>query len=235
MKERETDKQRDFSWEEWEQKTRDSLWGESSCSVEQPRGKFQRAWQGEPPRPGFIHWHKNKDTHAQDERWFVPRCAPTHAWTHMSSCLIWGCTTVRAVVPFLTDAVWMFQLWALLLTELRKANQTVSARSINAVTQRYIKWAVLQLHKNTTYGGRSRNIYEFFINAGLLSRASKVTERFLQMLIWVKELNYVHHDSPPIQPPPTQVWLKYILTMCESWLRSFPLTLPYQDKLINRH
>lgn len=185
---------------------RQPLRRESSCSVEQPRGKFQRAWQGEPPRPGFIHWHKNKDTHAQDERWFVPRCAPTHAWTHMSSCLIWGCTNLHPVVPFLTDAVWMFQLWALLLTELRKANQTVSARSVNDVTQRYIKQAMLQPHKNTTYGGRSHNIYECFINAGLLSRASKVTEAFLQMLTWVKELNYVHHDSPPIQPPPTQVF-----------------------------
>ena len=67
------------SWEEWEQKMRESLWGESSCSVEQPQGKFQNAWRGEPPRPGYILWHTN----IQDVRWFKPWTIHPHPWIHI--------------------------------------------------------------------------------------------------------------------------------------------------------
>lgn len=38
----------------WQRLMRWSLWEESSCSVEQPQGKFQRASQGEPQRPEFM-------------------------------------------------------------------------------------------------------------------------------------------------------------------------------------
>lgn len=96
---------KDFSWIMATADEMKPLRKGSRCSVEQPQGKFQRAWQGEPQRPGYRH-HTDiqSDKH---ERWEMI-CTMVHALLgQLSRLLCFGSTLFTHMIKIPPASSWM--------------------------------------------------------------------------------------------------------------------------------